>query len=234
MKSLKILLVIAMVFAFASIAIAATVTITGDLNDECTLGSMSVDSNGNIVLNVSNCGTASPCTPSSASVSPSTISRSVTEGSNASSQTMVVRDNCYNNLQFSASTTDGWISVSPSIGTGTINATFNTASLQEGSYTGHITVTPQGYSSMDVVVNLTVNSASSPPGTSVDIGSDFYTVYPNVKLDTIAPNGINYYYFTMNKNARGFQLYVVSLDRASEQLLVWLRPWYHGEYTNLH
>ncbi len=107
MKTLKVLLLMAMVVAFASTATAATVTITGGVincTGTLTLGTMNVDSSGNVSLSVTGTCSSGTCTPSSASVSPLSIVRNITTGGTAASQTVSITDNC-KSIGYSASVT---------------------------------------------------------------------------------------------------------------------------------
>jgi len=56
-----------------------------------------------------------------------------------------------------------------------------------------------------------------PPSNAIDIGPDFYTVYPNVKTDTIPANGVKNYYFRLNKTVSNVVVVLASLDWATDQ-----------------
>ena len=98
----------------------------------------------------------------SANVSPTAINKTVTEGNNASSETVAVKDNCGADNGYTAIVTSGgaWITA-PVTGAGTMEVTFSASTLEPNSYTGTIDVTPDGYATETVTVNLTVDS--EPP-----------------------------------------------------------------------
>lgn len=169
MKALKVLFAIVLATAFASTAMAQTVTISGG-GISCTgtlnLGALQVNSNGDVSITVSGtCAGGGPCTPSSASVSPLSIVQSITQGSTASSQNVSVNDNCGNAVAYTASVGSGgnFISV-PGSGTGPMLVTFNTSGLAAGSYTGDISVTPTGYAAQTINVGLTVAAGGGGGG----------------------------------------------------------------------
>lgn len=202
MKTVKLLFLMALVVFCASSAIAGTVTINGQSQISCggtlVLNSMQVDNAGNVILGVTCSG--GTCTPTSGSVSPLSIVRSITQGSTAYSQSVSVTDNCGTSLGYSAIVTSGssFISV-PSSGTGSMTVTFNTASLAAGSYTGTIQVTPSGYPAQNISVSITVSTTPPPPvGDSVDITTSGHQ--PSTVQAIVPRDSSNKYFFVTDKN----------------------------------
>jgi len=56
-----------------------------------------------------------------------------------------------------------------------------------------------------------------PPVDSTDIGKDFYTVYPNLRTDSIRPNAIRYYYFKLAKATSNVIVILQSKDWVTDQ-----------------
>jgi len=67
----------------------------------------------------------------------------------------------------------------------------------------------------------TCNTDSTPPPsptpTGINIGSDFYTVSPNVMIDNIPANGMKFYYFKLNKAVSNLGIVLISLDWTTDQ-----------------
>ncbi len=214
MKTFKTLFLVVVVIlaATAHETMAITVTINAN-NGQCTgtLSHANLDSSGNITIDASsltgNCLSSSPppgCPPSQAVITPTTISISVTQGSNALSKTVSIKDDCGNNLNYTATATvtqGTWLIV-PNSGTGSLTITFNTASLAAGTYSGTISITPTGYTSQTITVSLTVSTGGGIK--YIDITTSGRT--PNVlKNQTVAAYkngdpGEAYYSFTTTES----------------------------------
>lgn len=150
-----------------------------------------------------------PCTPSSVSLSDSSISKSVSIGGSISDQTITVRDNCGNNLDYTVSSVTGsWLSTVPaqgSSGNGSLTAKFSTSSLAAGTYSGSIVLNFTGYSSKTIPVSVSVTSSSST-STLANNGQWFNYYY-------IDPGQSQYYYF----NASGSSDLFIQLINADTQ-----------------
>lgn len=213
MKALKVLLFLVIVAVFASTATAATVTITGggiNCTGTLTLGSMNVDATGNVSLSVSGTCSGGTCTPSSASVSPTTIARSITLGGTAASQSVTISNNCGTSLGYSATVTSGsnFISV-PSSGTGSMTVTFNTSALAAGSYNGSISVIPAGYGAQTISVSITVSTGGGGSGTDMTITGHQPSYLTN---QSVAALGAANYYAIMPQTYSKVTVYLESQD----------------------
>lgn len=211
MKTVKVLFLILIVTLFASTAMAANVTINGQSQISCSgtllLSNMQVDSAGNVSITVT-C-TGGTCTPSSSSVSPLSIVRSITQGSTAASQIVSITDNCGTALGYSAAVTSGgsFISV-PSSGTGSMTVTFNTAGLAASTYSGTIQVTPAGYAPQNISVTVTVSTGG---GSAINMTtSGRLPSYLNNQ--TVSGNGSANYYAVTDNNYAKVTVYLESLD----------------------
>ncbi|MEW6569611.1 MAG: hypothetical protein AB1390_00330 [Nitrospirota bacterium] len=108
------------------------------------------------------------CEPTSAVITPSSISQTVLLGQNASSVSVSIKNNCGTPLNYTVNTVNytsgtGWIT-SPAAnaqGTGTLNVTFNTSNLPLGTYSASITVTPSLGGAKTIPVSLTVTNADA-------------------------------------------------------------------------
>jgi hypothetical protein len=102
------------------------------------------------------------------------------------------------------------ISASPSGNTCTVGGTPTTS----GNCTVNFSVTDATPTTKSSSIIFQVGS-STP--SAIDIGQDFYTVYPNVKTDTISANGVKYYYFKLNKTVSNLGIVIASLDWTTDQ-----------------
>ncbi len=121
--------------------------------------------------------------PSSPTItlSPTTLSPSCTQGSNASSQSFTVDNTGSGTLSYSISDNQTWLSVTPTSGTSTgeadtITVNYATSSLSAGTYNATITVSDPNATNnpRTVAVTLTVNPASGmidavPTGTNLSL-----------------------------------------------------------------
>jgi len=117
------------------------------------------------------------------SLSTTSLSRTITEGSNAQSQTFTVRNTGGGTLNYSISDNSNWLSVSPSSGTSTgeqdtITVSYATSGLSAGSYSATITVTDTNASNspQTISVSLAVNAQVSPPSISLSTTSLSLTI----------------------------------------------------------
>ena len=96
--------------------------------------------------------------------SPAALSFTATQGATNPAPQTVTISNSGGTLNWSASETAAWLSLSPATGAGAgpLAASVNTAGLAPGTYTSTITVAASGATSQAVGVTLTVN----PPATS--------------------------------------------------------------------
>ena len=111
------------------------------------------------------------------SLSTTTLSRTITEGSDTQSQTFTVRNSGGGTLNYSISDNRTWLSVSPSSGTSTgdqdtITVNYSTSGLTAGTYSGTITITDANAtnSPQAISVSLTVNAqlqSNLPPNQPV-------------------------------------------------------------------
>ncbi|NLE60558.1 MAG: hypothetical protein GX616_19605 [Planctomycetes bacterium] len=108
---------------------------------------------------------ASPATPA-ISRSPSTLSPSCNQGSDAAGQTFTVQNTGGDTLNYTISDNVTWLSCSPTSGTSTgeadtITVTYSTSSLSAGTYNGTITISDPNATNnpQTITVTLTVNSA---------------------------------------------------------------------------
>jgi F-type Type IV secretion system, TraN len=100
----------------------------------------------------------SPCTGSTASVQPYTVSETLSASSATNPQEIkeiLISDNCGAPLTYTAATDSAWMTF-PSSGTGSGSLTFSPAGLQPGNYSGSLIITPAGYPAVTVPVYLTV------------------------------------------------------------------------------
>jgi hypothetical protein len=117
----------------------------------------------------SNEATYQPATSSpTISRTPSSLSASCTQGTNAASQTFQVSNSGDGTLSYTISDNANWLSCSPTSGTSTgeqdtITVTYSTSALAAGSYSGTITIAASGASNtpQTIPVSLTVNAAPS-------------------------------------------------------------------------
>jgi Malectin domain/Viral BACON domain len=112
--------------------------------------------------------------PATLSVSTASLSFAGTAGAgNPSAQTATVSNSGGGTLSWTASSSQGWLSVSPASGTnsGTLSIGANITGLSAGNYNGTITVNGGSAGSKTVSVGLAVAAASGPPPTS---GNSWY------------------------------------------------------------
>ena len=160
---------------------SGTMSVTGNaagMSAGTYQGSVSVTSGGlgtatlNVTMTVLNTG---PCEPSTVNVSPSSISRTSSVGTNVSNETLTIKDNCGNNLPYTVTAVTGsWIS-SPQAqdaGTGSLTVSFNTTALA-GSYDGSIALDLGSFGTKNISVKVTLSNIDN----SVVELSNFKNVY---------------------------------------------------------
>lgn len=160
-------------------------------------GSIRVTSGGlseatlNVTMTVQSSG---PCEPTTVNVSPVTISKASSVGSNVSSETVTIKDNCGNGIPYTvAAVTGSWIStpVAQAGGTGSLTVSFNTSSLAAGSYNGSIALDLGSFGTKNIPVSLTKSS----------IDADAVELY-NFKIvyNSYSPGQVRYFRFMETSN----------------------------------
>lgn len=107
--------------------------------------------------------------------SPATLSPSVSEGGNASSDSFTVANSGSGTLSYSITDNAGWLSINPSSGTSngeadTITVSYSTASLSAGTYNATITVSDAAATNSPQMIAVTLSVTSEP---FVLLNSDF-------------------------------------------------------------
>lgn len=162
-------------------------------------GSVSVSSGGlgtatlNVTMIVQDTG---PCEPSTANVSPSSISKSSSVGTSVSGETLTIKDNCGNNIPYTITAVTGsWIS-SPYVqyaGTGSLTVSFNTAALAAGSYDGSIALNLGSFGTKNVPVRVTLSNVDSS-------AAELYNA--KIIYNSYSPGQVRYFRF-METSSRG-------------------------------
>lgn len=140
------------------------------------LSSLSLDPAGNLYILASIGGVqrvrrVTASTPG-ITVAPSSLSFSYTIGdANPAAQAVAVANPTASSFTATASSTGGWLSVSPQSGTTptNISVSVNAAGLPGGSYQGSIAVSPMGGAPITLAVTLTVNGAGAPAFSSDNV-----------------------------------------------------------------
>jgi hypothetical protein len=99
--------------------------------------------------------------------SPSSLSASCSQGSNAPSQTFEVWNSGGGTLSYALGTTASWVSCTPASGTSTgesdpITVSYSTSGLAAGTYSATITIAAAGASNSPQTVPVTLNVGGSP------------------------------------------------------------------------
>ena len=117
----------------------------------------------------SNETTSQPISNPAISRSPSSLTNSSTQGSNAPSQTFQLSNSGGGTLSYTISDNRSWLSVSPSSGTSTgesdtITVNYNTSGLDAGTYSATITISASGASNspQTIAVSLTIPESNLP------------------------------------------------------------------------
>lgn len=108
--------------------------------------------------------TAAPVAPA-IGASPTSFTFTAQAGVNPAAQTLTISNTGGGTLSWSASDNAAWLALSPSSGTGNapMTLTVNTGTLAAGSYSGQITVTATGATTVNIPVAFTVTAAPVPP-----------------------------------------------------------------------
>jgi hypothetical protein len=123
------------------------------------------------------------------SVNPTTLTPSVSLGSNATSQSFTVSNSGTGSVSYAISTNQAWLSVSPTSGVSsgeldTIAVSYSTSLLSTGTYNAVITVTSTNASDSPQMVNVTL---------TVNPTNGFTSVYKNMTVaGTFVANGTNW------------------------------------------
>jgi uncharacterized membrane protein len=122
---------------------------------------------------------------STMSISPDSLSFTVNQGNNPSSQTLDVGNSGINSMGWSISTTDSsWLSASPTTGTTSagsdnpaITVSINSSNLSPGNYSGYIYITfkDSANTTMSVPVALTVNKSSNSASPSLSLSQSSFS-----------------------------------------------------------
>ena len=129
--------------------------------------------------------------------SPASLSFTAQQGGgNPAAQTLTISNTGGGTLSWSASDSAGWLSLSPAsgTGTGTVTASVATGTLTTGSYSGAITLSATGATSVTVPVAFTVTAAPVPPAIGLSPTSLSFTAQqggsnPAPKTLTISNTG---------------------------------------------
>jgi len=153
----------------------ASGTGAGTVTVSVTTGTLTAGSyNGTVILSASGASsvtvpvaftvTTAPVPPA-IGASPTNISFTAQAGVNPAGQTLSISNTGGGTLSWSASDNAAWLTLSPASGTGNgpVTLTVNTAALTAGSYSGLITLTATGATTVTVPVALTVTAAPVPP-----------------------------------------------------------------------
>lgn len=212
MKALKILLSLVMVVIFAlsiteGAAMAASVNISGAISGTYTLNSMSIDSNGNITLNVSG-GTPPPPGALSLSLNPTTLPSGTINTAYNQNVTMAVSGGTSPyNYNCSGSGVAG-ITASASGSTCIISGT-PTAS---GTYTVNFSVTDSVGAKASASISFNVSAGTTPPP------SNCTTLQNRVNVDAvISANGLDYYCFVLDNDYSTVGIAIFTGDWATNQ-----------------
>lgn len=142
------------------------------------------------------------CTPSSASVSPTSLSFKVYVDSQSSKSTLYVRDNCRNYVDANATATDERLTLTKS-GTGRISVSCDTSGLKVGQYSlGDIEIIDSFGKAHSIPVSVTVYDVSTNSDSTVSLlrqGSDQY-------INVIKARSVKYFSFKTYKGVYGIQL----------------------------
>ena len=103
--------------------------------------------------------------PPAIGASPSSFSFTAQAGANPTAQTLTISNTGTGTLSWNASDNATWLTMSPASGTGNgpVTLTVNSANLTIGSYSGLITLSATGATTVTVPVTFTVTAAPVPP-----------------------------------------------------------------------
>lgn len=170
-----------------------------------------------------------PCEPNSAVIDPLSISRSIQVGQGLGNITVSIKNNCGTALNYTVNSVNGYWITSPQAGqtgSGSLTLSFNTANLSAGSYSGSVTVTPEGYSAKTINISLSVSTTPPPSGNLTQLTTD------NTRLRfSLEPGRYRYFYFyTASNNPNDLSKYQRPLTYR-DYLEVRLEP-YANYYTD--
>ena len=103
--------------------------------------------------------------PPAIGASPASFSFTAQAGANPTAQTLTISNRGNGTLSWNASDNATWLTMSPASGTGNgaVTLTVNSANLTVGSYSGLITLSATGATTVTVPVTFTVTAAPVPP-----------------------------------------------------------------------
>ena len=159
-----------------TITVSAT---TGSMAAGNYTGSISLTAPGatTVMIPVSFAVTAAPVPPA-IGVSPTSLSFTAQQGGgNPAAQTLTISNTGGGTLTWTASEGLSWLSVSPASGTGngTITVSATTGSMAAGNYTGSISLTAPGATTVMIPVSFAVTAAPVPPAIGVSPTSLSFT-----------------------------------------------------------
>ncbi len=217
MKTLKILLLLVTVVAFASTAMAGTVNITGAINGTYTLNSVNLttDASGNITtINLAITSGTPPPGGLSLSLNPTTLS-AATQGTAYSQNVAMSCSGGTSPYTYSCSGSGNGLTASSNGYTCTISGTPTASGSLVVAFNAHDSATPQATVSNSMVVSI--NSNTSPPTGAVNIGAKYP---PNVYTGSIPANGENHYYFVLGQSAYAVEVDMLTADWGTNQDLI--------------
>jgi hypothetical protein len=144
-------------------AVTANVA-TGTLTAGSYSGTITLSATGtaSVTIPVTLTVTAAPVPPA-IGMSPMSLSFTSQAGANPATQTLTVSNTGGGTLSWSASDSAAWLALSPASGTGNgaVTASVATGTLTAGSYSGTITLSATGATSVTVPVTFTVTAATT-------------------------------------------------------------------------
>lgn len=217
MKTLKILLFAFVMIFFAGSALAVTVTINGptnaQLNGTYTLNSMTIDSNGNITLTVN--GSNPPPPPPgglSLSLNPSSLPSGRVGQTYNQTVTMSASGGTPSYTYSCSGSGVAGITASNSGSTCTISGT----PTANDRYTVNFKVTDSASATAASSISFSISDSSGGTVNATDIGPR----YPHLIENTIVPNGVNYYYFTLDRDVSWIVMYMTTSDWSTNQDMI--------------
>lgn len=202
----RILLSIAMVSLLASTAMAANVTLSGAVNGTYTLTNMTINSNGDITLNVSG-GNPPPPGSVSLSLSPATLPAGTVNSVYNNTVTMTASEGTAPYSYSCSGSGVAGLSASNNGSTCTISGT----PTATGVYIVNFSVTDSATtpSTASNSISFSVASVPEPGGNCINIGPQYPSVLDN---QSIPPKSIVNYCFTIDKTVTSIVPYIRSRD----------------------
>jgi hypothetical protein len=177
-----------------------TVTVnvtTGTLTAGSYSGTVMLSATGasSVIVPVTFTVTTAPLPPA-IGASPASFSFTAQAGANPAAQTLTISNRGNGTLSWSASDNAAWLTLSPASGAGNgpVTLAVTTATLTAGSYSGLITLSATGATTVTVPVALTVTAAPVPPAIGASPTSLSFTAQqgggnPTARTLTISNTG---------------------------------------------